>query len=93
MDDPSYIVDVDTPGGHVGGHERLQSAGPEGCKRPLSFALSAVPVDGRRGRPCAPQALSDPVGTVFSTDENDRRAVRARPVQRTEQSDRRLPQP
>jgi hypothetical protein len=48
MDDQWYCIDVNAPGGHIGGDEHVETSGPERCKRSFALALAAITMD--RGR-------------------------------------------
>ena len=49
VDDVGDVVDVDTAGGHVSGHEHVDLAVAEGAQRLLPGSLAEVAMEGRGG--------------------------------------------
>ena len=66
-----HVVDVQPPGGHVGGGQHPQLALPEFLEGLLPHPLLDVPVDGLAGDPPHPQQAGEPVGHVLGVAEGD----------------------
>ena len=66
-----HVVDVQAPGGHVGGHQHPHLALPEFLQGLFPHRLGDVPVDGRAGDAPHVQQTGQPVGHVLGVAEGD----------------------
>ena len=57
VDDVGDVLDIDAAGGHIGRHQDVDVAMPEGAQRLLSGALSEVSVDGGGGEAALDQLV------------------------------------
>jgi hypothetical protein len=76
------VVDVDAPGGDVGGDEHPRPAGGEGVQRPLPRVLREVAVQRTGGHPGAAELAGQPVGAVLGADEDQGPARPGRDLRR-----------
>ncbi len=65
-------VDIDAPGGDVGGHQRVDAARPEAGERPLALALRLVAVDRERLHATVAEPFDEPVGAPLGAHEHQR---------------------
>ncbi len=70
VDDHVHHVDVQAPGGDVGGHQGGQLALAEVLQRPLPIGLAEVAVDGVGPDPLLAELLDQPVGTPLGAHED-----------------------
>ena len=68
-------VDVDPPGGDVGGHQGLDPTVGEGGQGLLPLGLAAVAVDGGHRQPGQGQLTGEPVGPPLGAAEDHGRVV------------------
>ena len=66
-----HVVDVQAPGGHVGGHQHPHLALPEGLEGLFPDALLDVAVDGLGGDAPHLEQAGEPVGHVLGVAEGD----------------------
>ena len=71
VDHVGELVDVEAPGGDVGGHQDAYLAALEARQCPRACALALVAVDGRRRQPVLAELLGEAVGTVLGTGEDE----------------------
>ncbi len=71
VDDDVDVVDVETAGGHVGGHEHWQAAGGEVLERLLAARLAQIAVDGGGPYPLLAELLDQAVGAALGADEHE----------------------
>jgi hypothetical protein len=70
VDDHVDHVDVEAPGGHVGGHQGGQLALGEVLQGPLPVGLAEVAVDGVGLDALLPELLDQPVGAPLGAHED-----------------------
>ena len=71
VDDDVNVLDVETPGGHVGGHQDGELGGGEVEEGLLPRRLAEVAVDGGGPDPLALELLDQAVGAPLGPDEDE----------------------
>ena len=91
VDDAGDVVDMYAPGGHVGGDQGPDLAGPERGQRAVPLRLAVPTVDGGYGQAAVAELAGEAVGAVLGADEDDRRTSRPSPLRRRRRHARRRP--